>query len=332
MKKILLTLLALLSILDAQCAKRIEDFSGTKVCIPQQIDSIIITCYGGASQEVALFDADKKIVALPDSSSFAHFIKVYPLLQNTPSVGTFDDVNLETLLKHKPSIVFVGATSYPTNKKIADSGIPTFTLGIGKHTIPTLLDEFIKVGELLGSQKKALQLVKYWQKHLADIEQKLSHIKDKKVLFYTSSRSTNDIYNWNDEFISAIGALNMVKVASIDGEITLETLLQHNPDAILTTTNGTSALSYGNLKKSTLFPHLKAVRNSLLLEAPVGSFWWDRPSPEAILGIMWVAKKLYPNELASLDIQKESEYFFKEFYNYNLSRSEYLSFFNKENL
>lgn len=332
MKKILFILLVLIATLDAKCIKEIGDFSGTQICIPQTIDSIIITCYGGASQEVALFDADKKIVALPDSSRFSHFIKVYPSLQNTPSVGTFGDVNIETLLRYKPSIVFVGATSYPTNKKIADSGIPTFTLGIGKHTIFTLLREFKQIGELLNSQEKASHLIEYWQKQLANIEQKLSHIKDKKVLFYTSSKSINDIYNWNDEFISAVGALNMVKIAKINGEITLEALLQYNPDAILTTTNNTSALSYNNLKNSTLLSHLKVAKNSLLLEAPVGGFWWDRPSPEAILGIMWVAKKLYPDELANLDIQKESEYFFKEFYNYDLSKSEYLSFFNKDNL
>ncbi len=332
MKKLLILLLVTTALLDAKCDRKIVDFTGTQVCVPAKIDSIIITCYGGASQEVALFDADKKIVALPDSGKFEHFKKVYPSIKDTPSVGTFNDVNLETLLKYKPSIVFVGATSHPTNKKIADSGIATFTLGIGKHTIPTLLTEFIQVGDILKQPKKATELVEYWRNQLLNIEQKLSSIKNKKVLFYTSSKSVNDIYNWNDDFIASIGALNMAKVKKIDGEITLETLMLHNPDAILTTTNNTSALSYNNLKKNRSITNLKAIKNNLLLEAPVGSFWWDRPSPESILGIMWVAKKLYPDELADLDIQKETKYFFKKFYNYNLTTDEFNNFFNKDNL
>ncbi|MDD3775540.1 MAG: hypothetical protein PHV08_06275, partial [Sulfurovaceae bacterium] len=42
------------------CTKKVPDFAKIEVCIPQKIDKIIITCYGGASQEIALFmSADK---------------------------------------------------------------------------------------------------------------------------------------------------------------------------------------------------------------------------------------------------------------------------------
>ena len=42
---------------------------------------------------------------------------------------------------------------------------------------------------------------------------------------------------------------------------------------------------------------------------------------------MWLAKTLYPEETASIDLKKETIEFYKTFYNYDLSDKEYESFF-----
>jgi iron complex transport system substrate-binding protein len=71
---------------------------------------------------------------------------------------------------------------------------------------------------------------------------------------------------------------------------------------------------------------VRAVRENAVYRCPVGAFWWDRPSPEAILGIMWLAKTLYPSACADVDIKGETDSFFRRFYGYNLSDEEYEAF------
>ncbi|BBO93397.1 hypothetical protein [Desulfosarcina ovata] len=65
-----------------------------------------------------------------------------------------------------------------------------------------------------------------------------------------------------------------------------------------------------------------------LFACPIGTFWWDRPSPEAILGILWLAKTLYPRQMEAMSIKTETKRFFSRFYHYALSDAEFNAFFS----
>jgi iron complex transport system substrate-binding protein len=69
------------------------------------------------------------------------------------------------------------------------------------------------------------------------------------------------------------------------------------------------------------------VQNDRVFIAPVGGFWWDRPSPEAILGIVWLAKVLYPDAMREMDLYAHTQKFYHEFYGYDLTHKEYETFF-----
>jgi iron complex transport system substrate-binding protein len=43
---------------------------------------------------------------------------------------------------------------------------------------------------------------------------------------------------------------------------------------------------------------------------------WDVPTPESILGILWMAAKLHPE--LSLDVAEEARAFYREFFGYEL--------------
>ena len=74
--------------------------------------------------------------------------------------------------------------------------------------------------------------------------------------------------------------------------------------------------------------NIKAIQNKAVYEAPIGAFWWDRPSPESILGFMWLAQTLYPDQFQDLDLKKETVDFYKTFFQYDLSDAEYEAFIN----
>jgi iron complex transport system substrate-binding protein len=48
---------------------------------------------------------------------------------------------------------------------------------------------------------------------------------------------------------------------------------------------------------------------------------WDTPAPDSVLGIIWMAQRLYP-DLVELDCATEAAYFYNTFYGYAISTNE----------
>jgi len=317
-----------------KCTYTVKDILNKEVCIPATVDRIIITCYGGASQEIALFMGADTIVAQPSSARFNHFLKIYPQLKDIKSAGTFNDVNLETIIKLQPDIVFAGITSKVTNDRIKDLNIPLFTLGIGRHTIQTLLQEFEHVGTILGQEKKAALLISFWNSKLKLIQNRVANTETSKLqrVFYSNSANLLSSENkqwWGDEFINAAGGINVASQIPVKGSISPETLTLWNPDTIILSTNKKYKTSLKEFQTNRIYQNLQAVKNRAIYKAPTGAFWWDRPSPESILGIIWLSKILYPQRMQDIDLKQETKEFYKIFYDYELSDSEYLSFIDE---
>lgn len=317
-----------------KCTHTVKDIFKEDVCIPSKIDRIIITCYGGASQEIALFMGADKIVSQPSSYRFNHFLKIYPQLKDIKSAGTFNDVNLEIIIKLKPDIVFAGITSITTNNRIKGLDIPLYTLGIGRHNIETLLEEFLHVGAILHQEQKATSLISFWNSKLNFIRSRVSKIDSSKLKTVFYSNGSNILLSenkqwWGDEFIHAAGGINVASQLPVKGSISPETLAVWNPDTIILSTNKKYKISQQKFQTNKLYRDLKAVKNRALYKAPTGAFWWDRPSPESILGILWLSKILYPQIMQDIDLKQETKEFYQLFHDYKLSDNEYLNFFDE---
>ena len=270
------------------------------------------------------------IVAHPGAQKFKFFEKIYPKLATKKSVGTFSDVNLETLLDIKPDIVFAGVTSLATNERIEALRIPVFTMGIGKHTLPTLLQEFKQVGTLVNKEEKAKELISFWNEAIEYIEKVVPKDENRvRVLYANGSNQISSESKgwWGDVFITQAGGINVAHDIKIKGDISAEILLELDPDIIILSNNLSYQKTPQSIKSNPFYKNLKAVKNNQVYVAPVGGFWWDRPSPEAIFGILWLSKILYPQQTNEIDLFAKTSLFFQRFYNYNLTKEEYETFF-----
>ncbi|NLA74294.1 MAG: ABC transporter substrate-binding protein, partial [Deltaproteobacteria bacterium] len=224
-------------------------------------------------------------------------------------------------------------TSDQGNQKIRELGIPVVVLGIGQNTTDTLLKEFKMIGHILGTEKEATELIDYWGKKLELIKQKTTSVPEdkKKRVFYTSSglpfRTDGKLW-WGHYFIETAGGINVSRELGSSGEITPEQLLLWNPDFIITSINKNNRSSTDEIRKNLKIKNVKAIKNNAVYPCPIGAFWWDRPSPEAILGIIWLPGVLYPDLMTDIDLETETIHFFKQFYKYDLSKQEYNVFFN----
>ncbi|MDX9715109.1 MAG: ABC transporter substrate-binding protein [Dissulfurispiraceae bacterium] len=315
-----------------QQMRAIVDMSGKTVMTPGTVNRIVVTCQGGASHEVSVLGFADRIVGQPSMKSFPQFLKMFPHFNKIPDAGSFNTVNVEHIMTLKPDVVIASVTSLQGNKKIESLGIPVITVYTGRADTDRLMREFKMMGEVLGRAKQADALVRYWNDRLSLIRQRISAIpetKRKKVLYASagSSVAAQSELGWGHYFITESGGINVSRGFKIEsGLVGLEQLLVWNPDVIITRAGNDLWGAGGSIKSSPRFSSIKAVKDNAIYTCPIGAFWWDRPSPEAILGIIWLTKTLYPEVMADVDLKKETIQFFRQFYNYLLSDKEYESF------
>lgn len=309
----------------APAAETVTDAAGREVAIPEKLDKVAVTCYGGATHELSILGLSDKIVAQPSMSKFPLLCTMYPAFNSVTDPGSFDDVNIEEIIKADPDMVFVGVSSKDGNKKIEDAGFPTYTMLIGWAKVDTLEQEFLNIGKITGNEAEAEKLVAYWEEKITMIKDAVAKVpeNERKVVYYTGSDITSaNSSGWTWPLIETVGATSALP-EDHTGDVTVEEVMNWDPDVIIVQGKTDISGITGDARLKTL----KAIKNNELYQCPIGAFWWDRPSPEAPLGMMWLAKTLYPEYTKDIDLEAETKAFYSEFYGYNLSDDEYNSFF-----
>jgi iron complex transport system substrate-binding protein len=316
----------------ANTVHSVVDRRGDTVVIPDTIEKILVTCYGGASHEIAMLGAADKIVAHPPMNMFPLFTRIYPVLSDKPNAGSFNDINMEYIMILNPDLVVASVTSEQANERIKKlMGIPLVTVGTGRTTVELLLNEFAMMGKILGAEQDAAEVIAYWREKLEMISERTRNLplEKKRTVYYCSSGTplkTEGSFGWGQNYIEVSGGINVSSAIKVTATVSPEQLLLWDPDVIITGSRKIKAPG-NDMQRIMSLTSLKAVKNNEVYYCPIGAFWWDRPSMEAILGIQWLAKNLYPDLMADIDIEKETKEFYKRFYKYNLTDQEYLSIY-----
>lgn len=316
---------------DPATEKTLVDMGGNTVVVPATVDRIAITCQGGAAQEIAVLGGAGKIVALPSQKRFTTLLKAYPDLAGLPEVGTFDNVNIEALMNVKPDVVIASRSAKRGNEAIRNAGIPVVEINTGANNkIAACEKEFKLIGELLGNPQRADELVGFWDQQLKAISDRLQGVPSdaaRRVYYVLGALNhTNGGDLWGQAFITAAGGVNVAESLGTGRDVDLEQVIKWNPDVMILSSNEGSFVSISDVLGSNQLEGVKAVENEQVFLCPVGGFWWDRPSPEAILGITWLAKTLYPEHCGDVDLQGVTKEFFSSFYGYDLSTAEFEAF------
>ena len=191
----------------------------------------------------------------------------------------------------------------------------------------TLKQEFLNVSKIVGNPDKGEALVAHWDETLGMLQDKVKDIpeEERKKVYYLSAPQITKANSgeWGRVWVETIGATFAIPDAELNGDVTAEKALSWDPDVIVI--QGGKGID--ELYNDATVQDMKAIRNKQVYSVPIAGFWWDRPSPEATLGFLWLAKTVYPDYTDDIDLEKETKDFFKEFYEYDLSDEEYQSFF-----
>ena len=340
MKRILACLLAccMLPALFA-CAKTetpapetrtFTDSVGRTVEVPTNIERVAIS--GPLAQIVVFALCPDKLVGIAqkwDKSAEQFLATEY---YNLPELGQLyggkGELNLETLLQSGAQVVIDVGEPKGTIKEDLDAlteqtGIPFVHI---TATIATMGDAYRKLGELLNMPDEAETLAAYCDKTYAKVLAAANGVEKVRLLYITGDQGLNVIAkgSYHAEIIDLLSDnLAVVDSPSSKGtgnEVDMEQIMLWNPDVILFAPGSV----YASVGSDPLWQGIAAIQNGTYYEVPMGPYNWMGfpPSVQRILGMLWMAKLLYP-DAADYDLKTEVQTYFRLFYHCELSEADY---------
>ena len=306
---------------------QVVDQTGRTVSIPQPVTRIV-SAYGISTYYVYALGAGDRIVNAwyvqikGLSKAPAALWKMEPNLDKKLSGGK---PNLEDIVARNPDLVLTNPTKHgDLADRLIDLGIPA--IQYVAESPQAMKEAMLLTGQALGEDtaNRAQEFAAYYDRTMAKIASAtkgMPKTERPRVYFCGSSplrAASGDMYQ--SLMVDAAGGESVT--AGLYGywnDVNIEQVLVWNPDVIIIT-------SYGGLMPQQIlddpdWQSIPAVRNGRVYKLPALAAAWDTPVPDSLLGIMWLADMLYPNEI-NIDLASECRAFYNRFYGYTLSDEE----------
>lgn len=306
--------------------KHVTDCYGRDVVVPGEVKRIaclyafsghVVSMLGRADDIVAVVRGLKRDRLLTD---------MYPSILNASVPGSNDSLNVEELLNTKPDIVFIKDTiagSRADTEMLDRFGIKY--LVVYYDSIETQMNAVNVIGRAIDREKEAAKYNSYYRECISRVKKIAAKVPEKKrVRLYHSileTLKTDGPAGIGAEWTAIAGTFNVSANGLEDKKqnecmVNIEQVLVWNPQVIITHEDGAREEIMGSSQWSSV----DAVKNARVYKMPNGISRWGHPgSVETPLALLWTVKIIYPEYSSSIDIEKETKYFYKTFFNYTLS-------------
>lgn len=308
MKKFRIVLLVCVFCLltSALHARQVTDMLGRTVTVPDTITRVA-SPYRIATEMIFTLGEEQTLVGVSVLPGRV-METFYPQIKE---VGIADrHANVEEILRLKPEVVF--STPLPIQAELEKAGIPVVCLCV--EDPESMIRGLKLIGEVLGKQDRAREFGAYYAEKFSYIRTCTRDITPKKKVYVVGSRMLTTVGAdfYQHHIIEAAGGINVA--GELRGgwvNVNREHLVAWNPDVILT-------LPYSAQRPADIFADdglstVRAVKDRAVHPFPLYIDSWDLPTPESIMGIMWLANLLYPEQV-HFDMEREAREFYTRFY------------------
>ena len=308
-----------IGMVSAAETKTITDIEGNSVTVPAEITHAV-TIDPFTSQFLYVIRADTQLAGTCIGPANRNRVNVTEkTLASLPNAGCKDNLNIETLFTLKPDVVISSVDYAKANDQIKTTGTPLVLVDF--ETPDNLMETYRILGELFGKKEKADEFISYYNSRMDMIRSVVANqTSDRKRSVYFAQRDAlqtlGDDY-YEAQMAAVAGAENVAtQLSGGDNKVTIDQIYTWNPDTIILLPYCPQSVS--DILADPAWASLDAVRNRQVYRMPKYLMTWELPTPEAILGTMWMAKTLYPDTV-SFDLEKEIQDFYQKFYNIDLS-------------
>ena len=249
------------------------------------------------------------------------------------------NANYETVIEKSPDVIFTGHSGdNDTINRLQQKfgSIPVLDVE-GDNNLSSIVPAIKFMGNVLGKQDQSNELISFYNNVMNQVNSTVSTIPDsqKKKVYY--ARSADGLTTFapdspQTQLINICGGKSVVQspVASGGMSVSMELVLQWNPDVIITS----SPQFYNSVYSNQEWQSINAVKNKQVYLTPQDPFNWFEGPPGAntIIGIAWTAKVLYPDKFNDMNLNSLTKEFYSKFYHYNLTDSDVSSILNSSGL
>lgn len=304
----------------------VEDSDGRMVDIPEEIDSIG-TLFAVAGHITTMLGEGEKITAISNGLRRDQL-----LLDICPSIGeavipkVSGSINIEEVLNADPDLVFIDNEIASLGKETAKFdklNIPYFIVDFNTIEEQQLLVQ--QMGIALHQEEEAQAYLDYYKQCVERVKSVAATIPaEERIRVYHSvneATRTDAPDTLPADWLEIVGVINV----SLDDPLeftdnkyfaSLEQIMMWNPEVILVNEKGVDEY----IRAKDQWQSLDAVINDRVYLMPLGISRWGHPtSIETPLAILWTAKTLYPDYFEDIDLEAEARYFYKEFFEIEIS-------------
>lgn len=327
--------LSLLTLASAN-ARTVTDQLNRSVTLPDKVERIVVLQHQTLDILVELGAADKIVGVLRTWQKLIPGLDKYaPQIVSLPTPGDLQTANVEEVLKLKPDVVFVTNYAPPAMiEQLAQAGLPVVAISLSKgegveapKLNPTFTDddaaysEGLKIGvrligDIVGKRERADQLIDYAFAQRKQVEDRVASIPDGERVKLYMANPDMDTYGsgkYTGVIMKRSGGVNVALGVRGATKVSMEDVLAWNPQVIFV--QDRYAPVADEIRKGAAWQHVDAVENKRIYITPEYVKPWGYPLPEALaLGELWMAKKLYPDRFADIDMQKQADAYYTQFY------------------
>jgi len=300
----------------------------------------IVSLHPIATQIIYILDAQDRLVAfdnLTPTRPWARKIdpkwasrKAFPFGDGAP--------NVEGIAALKPDIVICGAY-YPAE---AEQIAKVATVIAFDFHLRGTVEAVALIGSAIGKEKETKELIAYIEEKtnaIASVTGSIPRDKRPTTMYETYQSlsgggfalSTCGNKAYQHGLIEKAGGINIGENYPVIWQVlNNEELLKWDPDVMFMRppVEGQKSMTLDDLRKDPVLGKLTLVERGKYYLMPDGEFSSSVNAPEGIIGLMFMAKKLYPDVFAGLSLEDEVREFYAKWYRYKLSDRDTSSILN----
>ncbi len=319
----------------------IEDSVGRKVTLPDQRDSIACMYAYITHMSAMLGDVKKISATVPGVKRDVLFTYIFPEILDIPVTFNSGIINIEELMKINPEVVLVRLnTAYneAEMEKLQTAGM--ITVVSDYVNMEQQYESAEIIGTVFGAEaKEKARLYKEFYLKCINMGRELTKSlkEEDKIRVYHAVMEATRTDTKGDlcaEIIEAAGLNNV----SVGEELNLlenktyasvEQIYLWNPEYLICNEVGVPNYFLTDEK----FAGLPAVLEKKVVQMPVGISRWGHPgSFESPLAILWLGKTFYPELFKNVDLEAETRYFYKTFFNLDLTDEQITGILTADNM
>ena len=327
MKKLLAAMLAMAMLLCCvpgmaeDYPVTLRDQAGREVTIEKKPERLVSGYYISTSLLIALGLEDRLVGIEAKADKRPIYRLSAPELIELPNVGTAKEFDLEGCLALEPDLVILPLKLKNAAQTLESMGVDVLLVNPEDQQLLTEMMDLIAAAT--GTQARAQQLKDFTAAQQTTLALALADVPRPTVYLAGNSAmlSTAGDAMYQSDMIRLAGGVNVA--AEITDpywvEISYEQLLAWDPEYIVLASD--AAYTVEDVLADANLAACKAVMNGRVLQLPSKAEAWDSPVPGAILGAVWLANALHPEQFAKEMCDALIDEYYGTFYHFTYSEN-----------